>query len=83
MMFSITALANGTGSLGAFVGFFGLLARDGMVRLWHAEEFDDSQYADNEQCARCYYQSDALAMTPFYDEMDFICLVFCCLLGVA
>lgn len=35
MMFSITALANRTGSLEGFVGFFGLLARDGMVRLWH------------------------------------------------
>src|SRR5580693_6232536 len=31
MMFSITALANRTGSLGAFFGFFDLLAREGMV----------------------------------------------------
>jgi hypothetical protein len=35
MMFSIAAFANRTGSLGAFFGFFGLLARDGMVGLWH------------------------------------------------
>ncbi len=35
MMFSITALANRTGSFGAFFGFLGLLARDGMARLWH------------------------------------------------
>jgi len=41
MIFSITALANRTGSLGAFFGFFGLLAREGMVRLWHAKGLDD------------------------------------------
>ena len=35
MMFSITALANSTGSAGALFGFFDLLARVGMVRLWH------------------------------------------------
>jgi hypothetical protein len=43
MIFSITALANRTGSLGAFFGFFGLLARESMVRLWHTEEANDLQ----------------------------------------
>jgi hypothetical protein len=35
MIFSMTALANRTGSFGAFFGLWGLLARVGMVRLWH------------------------------------------------
>jgi hypothetical protein len=47
MMFSITALANRTGSLGAFFGFFGLLAREGMVRLWHTRERYNAQNKDN------------------------------------
>ena len=57
MMFSITALANRTGSFGARFGLCGLLARGGMVRLWHTKllasilfaEAKDSGYKDRQQ----------------------------------
>jgi hypothetical protein len=58
----MTALANVTGSFGAFVSFLGLLARVGMVRLWHTKEVPNAQCQQDHNAGHQSHLGVALAL---------------------